>query len=312
MPNTLIQAPSDLAVNIQSFRLSLRAANKSPRTVQTYLESARIFSDFLRANGMPLEVRNIRREHIESFIEDQLARWKPATANARYRGLQAFFKYLSEDEGELKTSPMAKTKPPQVPETVVPIIAVEDIVKLLKATAGTSFEQRRDHAIIRTFISTGARRQEIAELRYTPKEPETNDVDLDMGFLRVRGKGGRDRLVALDDKTALAINRYLKARASHQDAAKDWLWLGRRGHFGSDGVRQMLERRATEAGIGHIHAHQFRHTAAHHWLSQGGNEGDLQRLMGWRSPEMLRRYGASAASERALAAARKIGLGHRV
>jgi integrase/recombinase XerD len=68
------------------------------------------------------------------------------------------------------------------------------------------------------------------------------------------------------------------------------------------GVPEMLAKRAREAGIGHVHPHQLRHTWADRWLAAGGSEGDLQRLGGWESPEIMRRYGESRAVDRALAA----------
>jgi integrase len=74
----------------------------------------------------------------------------------------------------------------------------------------------------------------------------------------------------------------------------------------------MLDRRAEKAGVGHVHPHQFRHTAAHRWLAEGGGEGDLMMLMGWKSRQMVSRYDASAAAERARDAHRRMALGDRL
>ena len=82
-----IIAGGDLGVNIASFGRHIRAENLSPRTQETYTEAVRQFTKYLAEQGMPLEVANIHREHIEAFISELLGRWKPATANNRFRGL---------------------------------------------------------------------------------------------------------------------------------------------------------------------------------------------------------------------------------
>ncbi len=87
----------DLSTLIPSFERSLRAANKSPKTLKTYGEATRQLYAFLADHGMPTEVAKITREHVETFLEDLLAKWKPATANNRYRALAQFFKWAVED-----------------------------------------------------------------------------------------------------------------------------------------------------------------------------------------------------------------------
>jgi integrase len=81
--------------------------------------------------------------------------------------------------------------------------------------------------------------------------------------------------------------------------------LGRKGRLTQDGLRQMLERRCTDAGIAHIDPHRFRHTFAHEANKRGTHDDALMQVAGWQSPQMLLRYGKSAATERAREAHRQ-------
>jgi site-specific recombinase XerC len=77
----------------------------------------------------------------------------------------------------------------------------------------------------------GARASEVVGLRYTPTDPETNDVDLDQGVLRVTGEGSRVGGLAIGRATVRASDRYVRVRARRRDADLPWLWLGRRGRL---------------------------------------------------------------------------------
>ena len=97
------------------------------------------------------------------------------------------------------------------------------------------------------FLATGIRLAELAGIRYHPGDPGRSDLNLDGREIRVRGKGGKDRIVKIDHEAARRLDRYLRVRARHAQADRPGLWLGTggRGPLTPDGIYQLVKRRAS-------------------------------------------------------------------
>ncbi len=249
----------------------------------------------------------VTKAHIESFQAWMIETRSPPTALNKHKSLQQFFKYLLEEE-EIDRSPMERVKQPQTPQKLVPIMGDDDTKKLLDGTKGKTFMSLRDEALIRLYYNTGARLSEIGNLLLT-------DLDMNTESVHLHGKGSKDRRVRFGSKTSRAIARYLRARAKRKGAAEvPQLWMAEKGGkpLSPNGIKLMLKRRGAAVGVTNTHAHRWRHNFAHEWHKGGGNTGDLMLLLGWASEDMPRRYGASAAAERAQELQVQMGIGERV
>ncbi|MBM3675790.1 MAG: hypothetical protein FJW88_12770 [Actinobacteria bacterium] len=275
----------------RSWELHLRSLGRSPRTIELYLDVLGRFSD--TQDGLLTVTKGSATAYLAGLRDRGL---KENTVRSRWVALRSFYRW-AVDEEEIAASPLDKVRVPKPTEPPPDVLGDDDLAALLATCKGREFKSRRDLAILRILAGTGLRVTECAEMR-------DGDLDLARRLLVVRrGKGGKVRTVRIDPATAAALDRYLRVRSRHRCANLPDLWIGHRGRFGVQGIREVVAQRAREAGLGHVHPHQLRHTYAHRWLARGGNEGDLQMLGGWEGPTVMRRYGSALAADRALAAA---------
>src|SRR5690606_3949793 len=150
----------------------------------------------------------------------------------RYRGLQAFFTWLVAED-ELPTNPMARMRPPVIPEAPPPVLGEAELTRLLATCAGRDVRSRRDRAIILLLLDTGLRRAGCAPLPLATLARAARTV-------RARAKARRARVVALGSRDTRALARYLRARREHPAGYRPTLWLGRAGPMTPNGIYQVV------------------------------------------------------------------------
>lgn len=283
----------DIETAKRYWEYGLIAENKRPRTIETYLLAVDQLKEWLGNRNQVTEVDEITGWHVKHFIGDKRLETSAATAKQRWSSLSQFFGWLF-DEGEITENPMANFKAPKVVEKPVPLIPSDDHLAML-ASCDDSFMGRRDRAILSLLWDTGLRLSEVTGLNI-------DDVNLREQMLWVEeGKGGKSRGVPFTAETAAILSRYMMRRERHKASHLPNLWLGERGALGDRGISQMVSRRAHRALVGHVHVHQYRHSATDRLLSLGLSEGEVMSILGWSegSRSMLGRYGRAGAERRA-------------
>jgi site-specific recombinase XerD len=289
-----------LGAYIDSFDLVMQVNERSPRTREMYADIVGWFAGWLTGQGIRSWDAAGKDELRRFFLHTQALGYAQAYRNNIGRCLQAFYKFMADEEQ--LPNPFDDIKPPPAPkfgENPPEVIEAADLARVLKPIeGGRDFLSRRDTALIRYLASTGCRVAEVAGL-------DLPDLDVRARTATVTGKGRKVRTVRFDQKAALALDRYQRARAAllasgRSGAATAALWIGsrERTRMTTSGIRQMVERRGEAAGMD-LWPHLFRHTFSHNWLDSGGAEGDLLELNGWESAAMLGLYGRSARGARA-------------
>lgn len=286
----------------------------SANSVRCYLEAAHALNDYLNQVEFPSGLETVTYVELNAF---NLA-WHNAHSLGgivtKQGNMRMLFEWISEEfdvDNAFKHRKHILYKRSQASPATLGDEFIDDI---LKGTAGRTFDELRDNAIIRLFL-LGLRLGEMQAL-------QVDDIELagkEGARIYVRPfKYSEDyRVIPLPPSTVTVLGRYLRARQSLPlgpgPSGDLWISVKRKQQMTKSGIYQMLRRRAQECGYRptDVHPHRFRHTAADKFLD-GGEEGDSMVLFGWSDSSMPKMYGRSGAEDRAINAARRRGFGeHR-
>lgn len=259
---------------IQKFLDSRRAKNCDDETVYWYKVRLETFAD-----EMPQMVNFIRTDQIREFFVDCIEEGLSSnTIHGRYRALRAFFNFLYKEK-HILSNPMEGIDAPRVETVVIKTFTPEQLKLFFSVIDRTTFVGLRDMALLYLLYDTGVRISEAVGVKTTWVFPK---------HLYVMGKGKKERLVPLGNKSWAYLKQYMEE-------------LGQSEYLFVNEYNTKLSRRSVDdrikkygkiAGITDIRlsAHTFRHTFAVNYLRNGGNERSLQEILGHTSYEMVKRY----------------------
>ncbi len=245
----------------------------SPQTVATYAHHAKAYLAFLKdadcaaADATPAHVT----AHIGGLRERGL---RSAPVFCATVAIKTFHRFLLA-KGHATHDPTVGLKSPKIVSRVSEPLSIDEVERLFAAVPGHGFANIRDRAILGILYGCGLRIGEALGL-------DAGQIHMDEGYVRVRGKGSRERLVPVGPKAAEALQRYLMVRRDRFGEISGPLFLSRCGtRPKKGGFGQRLKRYAARAGIiKRVHPHILRHCFSVHLLSGGANVRALQILLG--------------------------------
>jgi integrase/recombinase XerD len=252
--------------------LALLAAQRSPRTVDAYRRDLKALTDYL---GKPVSSATL--EELERYTAQLRADGLAATTIARRTAAaRSFFRHL-QLLGIRGDNPAAAVKLPRRPKPLPKTLSPGEVERLLTAANGTQPRDLRDHALVELLYGAGLRVSEGVGLDRT-------GVDLDDRFVRVIGKGGKERVVPIGRPATEALRRYLSRGRPYLDRRhRPELFLNAKGGpLTRAGAFLILRRLAEKAGLDptRVHPHILRHSFATHLLEGGADLRSVQEMLG--------------------------------
>jgi integrase/recombinase XerC len=260
----------------------------SPHTRRAYLSDLGQLAAFLLEGSIALD--DATRDDLRAFLASRFGSNSAATLARKQASLRAFYEHRVR-MGHIADSPARRLVFPKRRVSLPNVVSVDDCFALLQAPSEKTAAGLRDRCALELLYGAGLRVSELVRLEV---------ADIQDGVLRVRGKGGKERIVPLVAKAGEALQRYL-ARRAELSPRNGALFLNRRGgRLTSRSVARHLVRYALIAGARrHVHPHALRHSFATHLLDMGADLRGIQELLGHASLSTTQRY-THVSSERLL------------
>ena len=247
----------------------------SSNTIDAYMTDLQKLIDFMEVRN--LSFTEIRLQHLEEFLAELHDNNIKARSVARtISGIKSFFHYLVLD-GVIVENPSQLLEAPKIGLKLPVVLSIEEIDSILDSIDVSTAEGTRNYAIIETLYSCGLRVSELTNLRFS-------DLFFDEGFIRVVGKGNKQRLVPISETAIQKINNYLfyRQRQIVKRGSEDIVFTSSRGSAISRiTIFYYIRQYAEAAGINkEISPHVFRHSFATHLLERGANIRVIQEMLG--------------------------------
>jgi len=271
--------------------------NASPHTCRAYERDLEEFENFLKSSGMSLstaqdiEMGKVDRLAIRRYLSFLHRRNKKSSIARKISTLRSFFKYMVREQ--LATSNPAKSvSTPKVEKPLPTTLTVDEAFRLMetpknpseKSISDTAKNKRlRDGAILELLYSSGLRVGELVGLNL-------NRLDLDLGIVKVMGKGRKERIVPVGSKAVEALKTYLEKRAV--EGGEEPLFVNSRGgRLTARSVGRLVKKYTKSSGIFRkVSPHSLRHTFATHLLDAGADIREIQEMLGHASLSTTQRY----------------------
>lgn len=252
----------------------------SANTIENYSFDLQKLTQYIADNQLDCSPININEENLQGFIY-HIAKLVNARSQARIiSGLKSFFNYLVFEDYR-QDSPMLLIETPKIGRKLPDTLSVEDIDKLIAAIDLSSSEGERNRAMLETLYGCGLRVSELVNLRIS-------DLFFDEGFIKVTGKGNKQRFVPIAESTQKFIFIYkndIRNQLNIKKGFEDTLFLNRRGAALTRAmVFTIIKRLAVEINLQkNISPHTFRHSFATHLLENGADLRSIQLMLGHES-----------------------------